>query len=68
MISLMCGIQTRKKKKIIGKETIRPVVTRSEGEEGGEVRKGGQKVQMSSYKINTRDVMYNMKAIVNRAV
>ena len=28
----------------------------------------GQKVQMSSYKINTRDVMYNMKAIVNRAV
>lgn len=42
MISLMCGIQTRKKK-IIGKETIRPVATRSEGREGGEIRKGGQR-------------------------
>ena len=48
--------------------SVRPVVTKSEWEGGGEIRKGGQKVQTSSYKINTRDVMYNMKAIVNPAV
>ena len=44
------------------------MVKRSEWKGGGEIRKGGQKVQTSSYKINTRDVTYNMKAIVNPAM
>jgi len=33
-----------------------------------ELGEGDQKVQISSYKINSRDVMYNMKTTVNNTV
>ena len=34
----------------------------------GELDEGSQKVQTSSHKINTRDVMYNTINIINTAV
>ena len=52
---------------LIEKET-RFVATRG-GEEGeGELDEGRQNIQTFSYKISTRDVMYNMIKISNTAV
>ena len=55
------------KNKHIVKE-IRFVVTRGGEWEEGEWNEGGQKVQTSSCKISTRDVMCNMINITNTAV
>ena len=38
------------------------------GVEVRELDEGGQKVQIFSYKINTRDIKYNMINIINSAV
>ena len=42
------------------------VVTR--GKKGSDLKEDSQKVQTFSYKISTRDVVYNMMTIVNAAV
>ena len=38
------------------------------GWEEGKLDEGGRKLQTPSYKINTRDVMYNMINIINTAI
>ena len=47
---------------------VRFGVTRSEGWEEEELDEGSQKEEMSSYKVSTMDVMYNMINIINTAV
>ena len=37
-------------------------------ERGGKLDEGSQKVQTPNYKMSIRDVMYNMKNIINAAV
>ena len=49
------------------KKEIRFVVTRGEEYGEGKWDEGSQKVQTSSYKVNSRDVMYNIN-IINIAV
>ena len=41
---------------------------RGEGWREGELVEGSQKVQIYSYKISARDVMYNLINIINTAV
>ena len=61
---------TSKNKQInkLAEKEIRFVVTRDEEWGQGELDEGSQKVQISSYKINNRDVIHNMINRISTAV